>query len=82
MHTDALRERIYNAILRSGAVGLTDEEISRMCRLDGDIARPRRNELVLNKRVIYSGWRRNTARGRTAKVWLTTRVANKLRCRV
>lgn len=76
--TDWLRERVYDLILRSGAAGYTDEEIADVLDLDGDVLRPRRNELVIAERVTDSGKRRRTQRGRTAKVWLTTRVAEKM----
>jgi len=77
-YTETLREKVYNFVLRSGAAGLTDEEISRGLNIAGDVERPRRNELVMCDLIIDSGYRRKTLRGRTAKVWLTTRVADKL----
>lgn len=80
-HTSELRDRIYNFILRSGAAGLTDEEISEGLKAAGDVSRPRRNELVRSNQVVNSGYRRATKRGRTAIVWLTSKVAKKIQKR-
>lgn len=76
--TAVLREHIYNFINRSGNAGVTDEEISINFDLAGDTARPRRNELVQANLVANSGVRRHTTSGRTATVWKSTRVMNKL----
>ncbi len=73
--TSELREKVYQLILRSGAAGLTDEELSKNLRVAGDILRPRRNELVKADRVVNSGTRRETKRGRTAIVWRAVRKA-------
>ena len=77
-NTAILRERIYNFILRTGNAGVTDEEIALAFDLPGDVERPRRNELVKNNLVANSGIRRMTTSGRTATVWKSTRVLNKI----
>jgi hypothetical protein len=76
--TSLLRDQVFNFILRSGAAGLTDEEISAGLHVNGDVLRPRRNELVLIGHVVNSGCRRTTQRGRTAIVWLNRKVAKKI----
>lgn len=80
-YTERLREKVYNFILRSGAAGLTDEEISDGLRIPGDMARPRRNELVAAQRIVATNYRRMTTRGRTAQVWMAAGVAKKLALR-
>lgn len=79
--TAQVRERVYNFVLRSGAAGLTDEEIGLGLHIDGDTCRPRRNELVRAQRLVNSGFRRLTKRGRTAIVWISQKVADKRRSR-
>lgn len=76
--TSELREHIYNFILRSGAAGLTDEEISEGLTIAADITRHRRNELVQIGMIVNSGMRRRTRRGRTASVWMSGYVAKKV----
>lgn len=76
--TETIRSKVYNFILRSGAAGLTDEEIANSLGIPGDIVRPRRNELVQTGQVSAATFRRPTARGRTAKVWLSSKVLKKL----
>ncbi|CAM6053367.1 unnamed protein product [Sphagnum tenellum] len=73
-----LRERIYNFINRTGNAGVTDEEICLSFGLTGDIERPRRNELVRSNLVANSGVRRATTSGRTATVWKSVRVLDKV----
>ena len=76
--TYLLREQIYDFILRTGAAGVTDEEICWTFDLLGDSVRPRRNELVQANLVDKSRVRRRTTCGRTAIVWMSTRVLDKL----
>jgi hypothetical protein len=77
MTTLELREYIYARILRSGAAGLTDEELSQSLDVAGDVARHRRHELVQFGLIVNSGIRRPTRRGHTASVWMSGNVAKK-----
>ena len=79
--TSELREKVYNFILRSGAAGLTDEEITNGLKVAGNVERPRRNKLVMAKLVVNSGTRRVTQRGRTAIVWISKKAVKKRRQR-
>jgi len=76
--TEQLREYIYDFINRSGNAGVTDEEIAFNFDVSGDITRPRRNELVKANRVGNSGSRRPTTTGRTATIWKSTKVLQKV----
>jgi hypothetical protein len=77
-NTTVLREQIYNYINRTGNAGVTDEEIALAFNLPGDVERPRRNELVKSNLVANSGIRRATSSGRTATVWKSVRVLERV----
>lgn len=79
--TAMLRERIYDFINRSGNAGVTDEEIAMAFDLPGDSERPRRNELVQQNLVGNSGIRRHVNSGRTATVWKSKRVLDRVKKR-
>jgi predicted transcriptional regulator len=67
-----LRAKVYGAIARTGAEGLTDLEIEAQTGLGGSTVRPRRVELVRLGLVHDSGRTRKTKSGREATVWITT----------
>lgn len=66
----SLREHVYRYIKRQGAHGATDHEIQVALQLEGSTQRPRRVELVQQKRITDSGERRETPSGRKAAVWV------------
>lgn len=67
-----LRERVYQAILRSGTTGRTDEELQDALCLSGNTERPRRWELAKAGRIVECGETRVTRSGRRAAVWVVT----------
>ncbi|CAB4139986.1 hypothetical protein UFOVP397_22 [uncultured Caudovirales phage] len=64
----ALRAAVLNVIAARGSA--TDEEIQIELGIPGDTQRPRRVELCEVGRVVDSGLRRRTKRGRLAAVWI------------
>lgn len=67
---DTQRARVYDALLRAGRYGMTDQEIQHTTHLPGDTERPRRLELVNLRRVVDSGTTRRTCSGKLATVWV------------
>jgi predicted transcriptional regulator len=67
-----LRAKVYGAIARAGAEGLTDLEIEEQTGLAGSTVRPRRVELVRLGLVRDSGRTRETKSGRKATIWIMT----------
>ena len=65
-----LRLKVYDAIMRHGAYGLTDEEGVDATGIAPSTYRPRRIELVEQGKVIDSGQTRLTRAGRKAVVWI------------
>lgn len=82
--TNALRARVYAALLARGAFGATDEELQIALGMNPSTERPRRIELVERGRVRDSGARRLTRSGRRAVVWIVCddapRDAHAARC--
>lgn len=63
----AIREKVFDAI--ECGDGLTCDEVCAILRIDGNTARPRIRELVIEKRIRDGGKRRPTDTGRRAIVW-------------
>jgi hypothetical protein len=76
--TALLRSAVYDYILRSGAAGYTDQEIADYIGVTDRRVRASRHQLVQQKRVMALHPRRPVESGRTATVWLSTRVVKKL----
>ncbi len=55
--------------------GYTDDEMERALEMRHQSVSARRRELVLLGKVVDSGKRRVTSSGRTAAVWIRTRLA-------
>ena len=71
-HSKALKEKILNFILTTGAKGATDDEIETAMNLRHQTASARRRELVQAGKLTESGEKRRTRSGRWAKVWVPT----------
>ena len=67
---EGLHGRILSAV--AGAHGLTDDELEERLRLSHQCVSARTNELRKSGRLIDSGVRRRTRRGRLAAVWVTS----------
>ena len=67
------RQAIMDA-LRASPLGLTDWEIHAITKIDESSCRPRRIDLVRQKRVYDSGRRGITPSGRKAVIWVALRV--------
>jgi predicted transcriptional regulator len=65
------RQQILEEVAASMG-GMTDDEIQRALKLDGNTERPRRCELVKAGLLTDSGRARLTRSGRRATVWVTT----------
>jgi hypothetical protein len=65
------RQQILEEVASSMG-GMTDDEIQRALKLDGNTERPRRCELVKAGLLTDSGRARLTRSGRRATVWVTT----------
>jgi transcription initiation factor IIE alpha subunit len=76
--TALLRAAVYEFILRSGAAGVTDEEISDYMDIPIRSIRAHRYALVRNRLVMAMHPRRRVSSGRNAMVWLSTGVVRKL----
>lgn len=63
----------YDAIIRRLSLHpSTDQELAQVLNLAGNTIRPRRGEAVKDQRVEWSGERRPTGTGGTARVWRLT----------
>lgn len=69
-HAPTLRDRVYAFIVSRGADGATDDEGEAALGIKPQTYTPRRRALVTEQRVVESGRRRNTPRGRPAAVWI------------
>lgn len=65
-----LRAKVLQFITDAGEHGATDLEIQTALDMEGNTERPRRRELVLMKKIRWSGQTRRTTSGRNAKVWI------------
>lgn len=77
-----IRNKTYDYILRSGAAGLTDQELTMLLGLDGYRVRDRRLELLRKHRIVVAPFRRSTGASRGSSVWLSTKVVNSLNRRL
>lgn len=64
------RYKVYEALLKAGERGLTDEEVQEKLGMNPSTQRPRRIELVQQNRAKDSGGWRMTRSGRRATVWV------------
>ena len=71
-------DKVYESILRSGAAGLTDQEISIGWSLPGRSVRRQRHALLRTGHIVPARFRRPTVSGRKATVWLSAKTAAKL----
>jgi hypothetical protein len=69
-HVSRLELLAWEALVKAGAAGLTDDELEIASRLGPNTARPRRVGLVEKGFVRHSGNYRRTRSGRMAKVWI------------
>lgn len=68
-----LETEVYSAILASGSVGMTDDDIEVRTGLTHQSASARRRTLVLRGSVEDSGRTRTTRHGRPASVWVAVK---------
>jgi hypothetical protein len=75
-HAAAIEARLWQAYLRAGAIGLTDEEAAGMLRVKKitSIIGRRHN---LGKSVIWSGRKRQAPSGVRCKVWIAAQFAER-----
>lgn len=66
------RYKVYEALLKAGRAGLTDEEMQLKLGMNPSTQRPRRVELVRQGRAVDSGGWRMTRSGRRATIWIAT----------
>jgi len=66
----ALQAVVLTYLKRCGSHGATDDEIQVALRMDGNVQRPRRVELVALGLVRITERTRKTRRGRAAGVWV------------
>jgi hypothetical protein len=64
------RDRVFEVIRQAGPSGLTDQEIAVKLGLAENSVRPRRLELITERRVADSGRTRDTSTGKPATVWV------------
>ena len=64
----AQRERVFEGVRRRGARGFTTDEISQALDIAYTAASARMSELAAASRIVASGDRRRTSRGKTARV--------------
>ena len=65
----SLRKMVYETIYKKGIEGITDQEIEKICHLDGNTVRPIRGSLVKDGLVIDSGTTRPNQKGNQCIVW-------------
>lgn len=65
-----LRARIFEFIMKRGAEGATNEEVSELLGIRIQTVCARRNELFKKHLIVDSGVRRDTRSGRSASVWI------------
>lgn len=82
LSTNDIRNKAYDYILRSGAAGLTDQELTLLLGLDSYRVRDRRLELLRKHRIVTAPFRRRTGESRGSRVWLSTKVVNSLNRRL
>lgn len=68
LHAATLYDRVWR-VIKATPEGLTDEEICLVLMMKGDTIRPRRVELMRNKKIHALG-KRHTRSGRYATVWV------------
>lgn len=68
--TGTYRRGVLDCIARSGATGVTDQQIYLLTGLDENTVRPRRNELMNDGWIVDSGLTRPTPSGKAAVVWV------------
>lgn len=73
----SLRERVFKYIDGAGLDGATDQQIQKALGMDPSTERPRRIELVRERRVFDSGRSRQPDSGRNAVVWITATEGRK-----
>lgn len=67
---NALQERVLSYLRECGATGATDEEMQLGLDMNPSTQRPRRIELLEQRRIFASEERRPTRSGRPATVWM------------
>jgi hypothetical protein len=65
-----VRRRVFEAVVRAGALGLTSDEIESMLGKPHQCVSPRVHELMVERLIVDSGKRRRTREGREAVVYV------------